>query len=150
MFLLLALANLAATPTIAEAPLKPLSSFVGHCWRGDAPGGAGTDTHCFDTLYNGRHVRDRHEVTVDGKTVYAGETLYSAEGGGISFTYWNSLGGVGHGKAQATGAEIDFSGEMREDPTTAPTPMHATWRILKSGYEVIWPDGTPHLLRRVD
>jgi hypothetical protein len=149
MFLLLALANAAVASTIAEAPLQPLSSLVGHCWRGEAPGGAGVDTHCFESLYAGHHVRDRHEVTVNGKTIYAGETVYSAEDGGVSFTYWNSLGGVGHGKAQAAGAEIVFSGEMREDPTSSPAPMHATWRMAASGYEVIWPDGTPHLMRPV-
>jgi len=150
MIPMLIVASIATESSLAQPALEPLSTFVGHCWRGDAPGGAGTDTHCFAEVYGGEHVRDRHTVEVDGKTVYAGETLYSVEGGAIAFTYWHSLGGVGHGTAQATASQITFEGEMREDPASAPTPMHATWRRTSDGYEVVWPDGTPHSMRRAD
>ena len=77
----------------------------------------GTDVHCFAAVYGGEHVRDRHVVKVGGKTVYAGETLYSVEDGKISFTYWNSLGGVGHGIAQCRGGRDRLpAAQMREDP----------------------------------
>jgi hypothetical protein len=150
MFLILALANVKVAPTISEPALQPLATFEGHCRRGEAPAGAGVDTHCFDSVYNGHHIRDRHHVTVDGKTIYSGETLYSVEDGAISFTYWNSLGGVGHGTAKASGAQISFSGLMREEPASAQAPMHATWRKVAGGYEVRWPGGAPNLLRGVD
>ena len=113
MIALLILASTVAQPALAQPALNPLAPFVGHCWSGDAPGGAGTDTHCFEAAYGGQHVRDRHTVKVDGKAVYAGETIYSVEQGADYFTYWNSLGGVGHGTAQQAGDRIAFQGEMQ-------------------------------------
>jgi hypothetical protein len=150
MIPLLILASIVAQPALAQPVLNPLAPFVGHCWSGDAPGGAGTDTHCFEAAYGGEHVRDRHTVKVDGKAVYAGETIYSVEQGAITFTYWNSLGGVGHGTAQQAGDRIAFQGEMREEPSSATEPMHAAWIIGPDGYRVVWPDGTPHLMKRAD
>ena len=150
MLPLFILASVAASSPLAQPGLQPLASFVGHCWRGAAPGGAGIDTHCFEAVYGGEHIRDRHTVVVGGKTVYAGEAVYSVEDGKIAFTYWNSLGGVGHGTAEATPTEISFAGEMREDPASSTAPMHAVWRLAQAGYEVVWPDGTPHLMRRVE
>jgi hypothetical protein len=136
--------------TIAQPALSPLAQFAGHCWTGEAPGGAGTDTHCFEAALGGEHIRDRHTVKVHGKIVYAGEALYSVEQGAITFTYWNSLGGVGRGTAQPDGNRITFSGVMREQPSSAQVPMHAAWIVRAAGYQVVWPDGTPHLMRRVD
>ncbi len=138
----------AAAQGLAEPSLHPFVNLVGHCWSGDAPGGSGTDTHCFETVYGGQHVRDRHTVVVGGKAVYAGETLYSVELSAITFTYWNSMGGVGHGVASATGAELHFSGQMRASPSSKIEPMNAVWRTVSDGYEVIWPDGSRHLMRR--
>lgn len=140
----------AAGQVPAEPALQPLASFVGHCWSGEAPGGSGTDRHCFEAVYGGHHIRDRHSVMVDGKTVYAGEALYSVEDGAITFTYWNSLGGVGRGTATARGSQLRFSGQMRASPSARPEPMNATWNVVMDGYQVIWPDGTPHLMRRSD
>jgi hypothetical protein len=150
MIALLIFAFAAAQPPLAQPALSPLAPFVGHCWSGDAPGGAGTDTHCFETAFGGEHIRDRHTVQVSGKTVYAGETIYSVEQGGITFTYWNSLGGVGHGTAQQAGDRIAFQGQMRDEPSSATQPMHATWIIGAENYQVVWPDGTPHLMKRAD
>jgi hypothetical protein len=144
----LVLSFAAATQVLAEPALQPFASFVGHCWSGDAPGGGGTDTHCFEAVYGGQHIRDRHTVVVNGKRVYEGEALYSVEAGAITFTYWNSIGGVGHGSASAAGAEMHFNGQMRPSPSSQAEPMKATWRTVADGYEVIWPDGTPHLMRR--
>jgi hypothetical protein len=112
----------AAAQSLAEPSLQPIAYLVGHCWSGDAPGDDGTDTHCFEAVYGGHHVRDRHTVIVDGKEVYAGEALYSAERGAITFTYWNSMGGVGHGAASASGAELHFSGQMRPSPSSKNRP----------------------------
>jgi hypothetical protein len=110
---LLAIAALA----LAQPGLRMFEPLVGHCWQGEAPGGAGTDTHCFEAVYGGEHVRDRHTVLVGGNAVYSGETLYSVEGDRVSFTYWNSLGGVGRGNARRKSDAIDFTGSMRQDPS---------------------------------
>ena len=68
MLSLLIAAAAASTGSTAlkQSALNPWSTFVGHCWEGPAPGG-GTDTHCFEAVYGGQHVRDRHEVKVKGK-----------------------------------------------------------------------------------
>jgi hypothetical protein len=149
--ILLALAAAASSqPALAQAALQPWSAFVGQCWSGPAPGGKAVDVHCFDSVYGGQHVRDRHEVRVGDKVVYAGETLYSVEGEAVTFIYWNSLGGVGHGKASADGPKLSFSGEMRATPTGASQGFTATWRKLDGAYEVSDAGRSKSLFRRVD
>ena len=93
-----ALAAQAPAPAPAVRPgLEPLGFLVGHCWRGTFPDSGEQDTHCFDAVYGGQHVRDRHEVT-GGARLYRGESVYSADGAGaVSYTYWNSAGGVSRG-----------------------------------------------------
>lgn len=135
--------------SLAQAPLQPWSAFIGHCWSGPAPG-RGVDTHCFESVYGGQHVRDRHEVKVDGTPVYSGETLYSVEGQEVTFTYWNSLGGVGRGKAIAKGAEIDFSGDVRATPASASEHFRASWLKTDGGYEVSDEGRTKSLFKRVE
>ena len=135
--------------SLAQAPLQPWSTFVGHCFVGPAPG-RGVDTHCFESVYGGQHVRDRHEVKVDGRPVYSGETLYSVEGQEVTFTYWNSLGGVGRGKAIAKGAEIDFSGDIRATPGSASEHFRASWLKTDGGYEVSDEGRTKSLFKRVE
>ncbi len=94
--ILIALAAPAESPSMLRAELEPLAFLAGHCWRGELATGE-IDTHCYEPVYGGQHVRDRHEVT-GGESVYAGETFYSAEpSGGIAFTYFNSHGGVSRG-----------------------------------------------------
>ena len=82
-----ALAAQAQAPAPAVRPgLEPLGFLVGHCWRGEFPDSTEQDTHCFDTVYDGQHVRDRHEVT-GGARIYRGESVYSADRlGAVSYT----------------------------------------------------------------
>lgn len=100
---------LAASAGLADdvrEPLRPLDFLVGSCWTGTFPDGQATDTHCFESVFDGQFVRDRHVVR-GGKRPYAGETLYAwnpAEGK-IVFTYWNSDGGLSTGEAQAAGKD---------------------------------------------
>src|SRR4051794_2673591 len=108
---------LAASPAaLAEPPLQPLTALVGHCWAGPAPGNAGTDRHCFESVYGGQHVRDRHSVTVNGREVYAGESVYSAKGPQVIFTYWNSLGGLGTGTGVIAGPQWGVRGKDHPTP----------------------------------
>lgn len=150
LFLVFAVAT-SAPNALTQRQLEPWAIFVGHCWRAELPKDGTTDTHCFEAVYGGQHVRDRHQVQRDGKTVYAGETVYSVEDGAVSFTYWNSLGGVGRGTAVAEGEQLRFAMQMRFTPKEPVRPMNPTWRKTADGYEVIGkPGAAPQLYRRVD
>lgn len=146
---LLILAAASANP-IAQAPLQPWAALVGHCWVGEAPGSSGTDKHCFESVYGGQHVRDRHVVTIGGRDVYAGEALYSAKGSQVIFTYWNSLGGLGTGTAVVAGDEWRFSGTIHATATGVEQPMTAVWKLSPKGYEVTAEGGPPRLFKRAD
>ena len=146
---LLALA-LAASTTAPQPLLQPFSNLAGHCWRGSAPANAGEDTHCFEWVYGGQHLRDRHVVTVKGKPVYEGETLYSVEGDAVTFTYWNSLGGLGRGKMIASANALTFTGTIHAMPKDHEQSLATTWQTAASSYEVKDPDEPSRLFRRVD
>ena len=142
---------MAVAASIAQPPLQPWTALVGHCWAGAAPGGAGIDRHCFESVFGGQHVRDRHEVTVEGRKVYEGETIYSAKGQQVVFTYWNSLGGLGTGTAVVADKEWRFKGTIHATATGAEEPMAAVWTLVPDGYEVVAvPSEKPRLFRRAD
>jgi hypothetical protein len=147
--LTLVLAAASAAP-LAEPPLEPWSALIGHCWVGEAPGKAGTDKHCFESIYGGQHVRDRHAVTVAGREVYAGESIYSAKGAQVIFTYWNSLGGVGSGSAAIVGNDWRFSGSIHATATGMEQPMSAVWKLVPAGYEVREGAEAARLFKRAD
>jgi len=123
---------------LAAAATTPLSGFgdlVGSCWRADFSPTV-RDTHCFEAIYGGAHVRDRHEVTDKGKTVYAGETVYSLDGGATVFIYFNSLGGVGRGSVTSEGAKMRFVGAMRASPDKPEQRIDSEWSgVGPEGYE---------------
>jgi len=151
MLALMAILAAAASTLAGQPALQPWSYLVGHCWVGDAPGGAGQDKHCFESVYGGQHVRDRHVVTVGGRDVYAGESIYSAKGQAVIFTYWNSLGGLGTGQAVFANPEWRFSGTIHATANGRDQPMSATWRKVDGGYEVLdEPGAKPRLFKRAD
>ena len=127
--LLLTIAAAAAAAQPAEG-LKPLDFVVGHCWAGTFANGQ-TDTHCFESVYGGKHIRDRHEVT-GGKSPYRGESLYSwdAKSGAVAYTYWNILGGVSHGAMRANGDVLDFGRETYRGPDGELATMKTSWRRI--------------------
>lgn len=140
----------------AAADLSAFKPFVGACWRTDFSPSV-HDVHCYESLYGGVHVRDRHEVQQDGKTIYAGERIYSVDGTALVFTYVNSLGGVGHGTARAEAGKLRFVGRMRASPKDVPQPIDSEWRVIDADhYETRslvpsrkgQPD-RPHLFTRV-
>jgi hypothetical protein len=134
----------ADSPVALQPSLQPWAGLIGHCWVGNAPDGKGRDEHCFEAVYGGQHVRDRHVVTIGGKSVYSGETLYSVQGRRVIFTYWNSLGGVGTGEMAAKGDEWRFTGTIHATPNAPATPMSAVWHKTAAGYEVLdAPDAQP-------
>jgi uncharacterized protein YndB with AHSA1/START domain len=140
------IATLIALALAAEPPqpppelrpeLAPLGFLVGHCWQGELPRGE-RDTHCFDTVYGGQHIRDRHEVT-GGSGVYSGETFYSADGeGGVAFTYFNSIGGVSRGTLGADPDRLNFGTEHYRGPDGRQIALSVSWRrVGDQAYEVI-------------
>jgi hypothetical protein len=141
----------AVSAGFAQPPLQPWAELVGHCWVGSAPGNSGTDKHCFESVYGGQHVRDRHVVTVGGREVYAGETIYSAKGPRVIFTYWNSLGGLGTGDAVVAGDEWRFSGTIHATASSAEESMAAVWKMVPGGYEILdAPGAKPRSFKRAD
>lgn len=104
---LLALALLAAPAAPASAPasvrpeLKPFEFLVGSCWTGTFPDGKATDTHCFEPVYGGRFIRDRHVVR-GAKMPYEGESIHAwdATRKKLVFTYWASDGSISTGTSE--------------------------------------------------
>lgn len=134
--MLLGLLLAAQAATSSPADLSPFKPFVGACWRTEFSVSL-NDTHCFEAMYGGAHVRDRHEVKENGKVVYAGETIYSADGPDLVFTYVNSLGGVGVGKVGMKNKVLGFTGSMRASPDKTQQPIDSEWRVIDADhYEV--------------
>ena len=129
----------ASVPPPVDGPLQPLSFLVGHCWRGEYKASGTVDTHCFEPLYGGKHVRDRHEVT-GGKSAYRGETTYSWNGRTkrIEFTYVNSDGDVSRGSATPVAANLDFGDEVVTLKSGKEIRISTLWRrIGDTAYEAV-------------
>ncbi|MGZ8307590.1 MAG: SRPBCC family protein [Allosphingosinicella sp.] len=116
----------AAPPLRAE--LEPLRFLLGQCWRGEFKNGA-VDMHCFESVYGGQHVRDRHEVKGPGAP-YRGETLYSWDGAAkrVGYTYWNSSGGVSRGTMSAKAEGLDFGDETHTGADGRKMTISTMWR----------------------
>ena len=127
MILLMAAALAAQAPALRQG-LEPMSFLVGHCWRGRFDSGE-VDTHCFEAVYGGQHVRDRHEVT-GGQRAYRGETLYSWDGAAnvVTYTYWNSSGGVSRGTMQPDGDRLRFGDETYRGADGRQISIATSWR----------------------
>lgn len=103
-----------------QNPLAALDYWVGSCWRTTlAP--EVIDTHCFTRTATS--VRDHHEVTDRGVTVYQGDTDYRAEGGRIRYAYRNDKGPVSDGSVTATPEGLDFGAQR--------------WLRIPGGYAVL-------------
>lgn len=130
-------AAFAASPLRAQSSaFAPLEFLVGHCWRGVFPGGAQTDEHCFEWIFDRKFVRDRHVVR--GGQPYGGETVYfwDAEQKRIAFDYWNSDGQMMHGFiAAVAGDSITFVTSIVQP--TGRLELRSVWlRRGDDGYRV--------------
>ena len=117
--------------------LEPMRFLIGHCWRGPMKQGAEHDTHCFETVFDGQHIRDRHEVK-GGRSVYRGETIYSWNGAEkrIEYVYWNSIGGVSRGSMIPRPGLLDFGHESYTGPDGRKFTISTQWRrIDERSYE---------------
>ena len=138
-YIAMALAASSASPAAPQlrAELEPMRYLVGHCWRGPMNAGKQQDTHCFEPVFGGQHLRDRHEVT-GGATIYRGETIYSWNGAArrIDYVYWNSLGGVSRGSMIPRAGRLDFADETYTGADGRQLTMSTTWRrIDERSYE---------------
>lgn len=89
---------------VARHGLAPLDFLVGHCWRGVVA--EGIDMHCFKAA-DGK-ILDHHEVVAEGKTVYAGDTVYAWSDGAAHWTYTSSDHGTMKGEVRGVPAGLDF------------------------------------------
>jgi hypothetical protein len=108
--------------------LQPFDFLVGHCWRGSFPDGKSEDTHCFESVYGGRFVRDRHVVRGE-QPDYSGESIYwlDPRTRRISYLYFNSAGGVSTGIAVANGTKLQFGDEKYIGPDGKEQHLRTVW-----------------------
>ena len=127
MMILMAAALAAQAPAVRQG-LEPMSFLVGHCWRGRFESGE-VDTHCFEAVFDGQHIRDRHEVT-GGSRAYRGETLYSWDGAAnvVTYTYWNSSGGVSRGTMRPEADRLRFGDETYRGADGRQISISTSWR----------------------
>jgi hypothetical protein len=133
-----------------RAELEPLRFLIGHCWRGEFSNKA-VDTHCFETVYGGQHVRDRHEV-IGPDAPYRGETLYSWDGSvkRVGYTYWNSVGGVSRGTVAGNAGGLDFGSETYTGADGHKMTVSTIWRkIGGDAYEAVSRTGEGPMEGRV-
>lgn len=129
---LLALALVASDAPAVRAELEPFAFLVGSCWTGAFKDGS-TDTHCFEPVYGGAFVRDRHVVR-GAKQPYEGETIHAwdARQKRLVFTYWASDGSLTTGVAEPKpSGEIVFPQEHESA---------AGRRVLRSVWTPSGPD----------
>ena len=125
-----------ATPVV-HAELKPFEFLVGSCWTGAFKDGS-TDTHCFEPVYGGAFVRDRHVVRGAAQP-YEGETLHAWDPRQkkLVFTYWASDGSLttGVSEPQPSGA-IVFPQE--HDSPAGRMVLKSVWTpVGPDAYEVV-------------
>jgi hypothetical protein len=96
------LASMTASPAKAEVSphFQPFAFLANSCWSGTRPDGT-IDTHCWEWVYDGAHLRDRHSVA-GAKATYHGETIYSWDPAKqrVIYRYFNSTGGYSDGDFQ--------------------------------------------------
>jgi hypothetical protein len=83
----------------AHAAYQPMAFLAGHCWKGAFPDGKQSDEHCFSWVYDGKFLRDRHTVRVEGKPDALGESIYfwNSSARQLEYLYIESDGGFSRG-----------------------------------------------------
>jgi len=134
MIAFLAGLSMAGSPaaTMSE-PLQPMAFLVGHCWSAPVADGKQVDTHCFEQMHGGRHLRDRHEVKdAAGKVVYGGETIYGWNGKTkrVEYAYFSSDGAVSYGSMTPKDGALDFGHEVYAGTDGKEIKISTLWRSV--------------------
>lgn len=135
----MAVATAAFADDTLRAELKSMSFLADSCWAGKFPDNKRIDTHCFESVYAGAHLRDRHEV-LGGAEAYQGETIYSwdEQQSTISYVYWNSYGGVSTGTVQPGSETLEFPDEEYAGPNGARILISSYWEnITANSYDSV-------------
>lgn len=150
---LVSLAALAFATTPASAQeqaeqadsLGALHFLVGHCWTATFPNSTATDTHCWEDMLDGRFIRDTH--VVEGQPApYSGESIYglSPSTGALTYTYYNSLGGISEGAVIVEEDRIVFPGERHVTAEGDEIVMRSVMtRSGEDGYTMVTERETP-------
>ena len=133
------LCQMAAT---AQAPWRSprfsrsLLSLV-YCFVGPLPGSEGTDRHCFESVYGGQHVRDRHVVTVCGKSVIRRRDDLQRQGRAGDFHLlelaWTALARERPASRPTYGASAARSTAHRMARNSR---IATSWKLRSDGYDV--------------
>lgn len=124
----LAVAAASVPAAAADDPLAPMGFLAGSCWKGEFPGSSGvTDTHCFEAVYGGRFIRDRHIVEGAGQP-YLGESLYRWDAAAhvVRYAYDSSDGGHSDGTMRPVEGGLSFEDNYL-DADGAALKMRVTW-----------------------
>ena len=126
--------SIAAEPS----PMAVLDFWAGHCWKGTFPDGSTIDEHCFTWVYAQKAMRDRHVVKAPGRPDYIGETVYfwDSEAKSIAYVYYENLGGVGRGTAQATAEGLAFP-DGHYSGGGQVMNYRASWKKQEGAYEAV-------------
>jgi hypothetical protein len=111
-----------------DVSLEPLAFLAGHCWEGEFADGGGVDRHCFEWMYDGRFLRDRHVVSGQ-RGPYQGETIYriDATAERIVYHYYDSTGGYSTGEVIPSDGALRFPDERYEQDGTE-LLLRTVWR----------------------
>jgi hypothetical protein len=128
VFLAILPAMALAQPKSPAAHFQPQAFLAGSCWKGTFPDGKQVDEHCFEWIYDGQFLRDRHTVT-GGPAPYGGETTYyfDAASKTVHYLYINILGGNSRGTVTSKGDALVFPEENYSDGKQQQT-YRSTWR----------------------
>jgi hypothetical protein len=90
--------------------LKPMAFLAGHCWKGQFADGKRTDEHCFEWLYGGKALRDKHTVRTPDRPDYVGETTYyyDAAAKRVEWLYIENQGGISRGTMEGADDALVF------------------------------------------
>lgn len=84
----------------------PLEQLSGACWVADVPSEgeapAAQNIHCFEKMFGGQFVRDRHEFISDGVDPIVGESVYARDEVGLKITNYSELGSIEQARADVT------------------------------------------------
>ncbi|WP_418317214.1 hypothetical protein [Piscinibacter sakaiensis] len=143
--------TLAMLPALANAQkanppahFEPLAFLAGSCWKGQFADGKQLDEHCFEWVYGGFFLRDRHTVS-GGPAPYGGETIYyfDAPSKTMHYLYINVLGGNSRGTVTANGDVLQFPEEQYRDGTQQLTYRSSWRRDGNDAYVVLTESKTP-------